>query len=79
MSIYGEGPQLVASQHRTCCFCRYHDQRMQISGMNPVYDHYCKHPESPKNRYAFRHDGSAWIGTSDMTPLWCPYLTGDTS
>ncbi len=73
--MHGEGPQVIASQHQTCGFCKYHDQRMQISGMNPVYDHYCKHPDSPRSRLAFWHDsGSVWIGTSDHTPTWCPYL-----
>lgn len=74
--MHGEGPQVIASQHQTCSLCKYHDQRMYKSGRNPEYDHYCKHLDSPRSRLAFwLESGTAWIGKSDTTPKWCPYLT----
>lgn len=69
-----EGPDTIMQQYQSCLGCRHHEQHMRVSGRNPVYDHYCKHPGSPKGFTAILFPGAAWIGDSDHTPGWCPIL-----
>lgn len=61
------GPDMLCcASHQRCGFCTYHDQRMIHSGLDPLYEHTCMHPE---------YQGGRFIGRRyDHTPTWCPVL-----
>lgn len=54
-----------------CLGCGHHDQVLKVSGREPVYDNFCRHPAAPHGVFAH---GEAWIGYSNSTPRWCPLL-----
>ena len=76
-----EGPALLELPVLRCSGCRHLERIMWRSGQNPIYQHYCKHPNAtagdafllPKIKGA---DGEL-IGDSDVSPNWCP-LWGET-
>lgn len=71
--------------YTSCMGCCHHDQTMIKSGRNPIYWHYCNHPDSK----ARPESGLAWtglkllpskgrlIGENHVTPDWCPVLKGE--
>jgi len=61
---------------RTCCGCKYHDHAMIKSGMHPIYEDKCKHPDI-YNIKTFTYAGQlSDIRVSGYieTPKWCPFL-----
>lgn len=70
-----DGPTMLEPEARLVCgLCCYHDQRMIRSGMNPQYDHFCKHPDVLRQEPETMHRTHArHIGTHDRTPDWCPF------
>lgn len=65
-----KGPTIM--EYKSCMSCVFHTVKMHRSGLNPIYDHYCKHTEAPHAVFA---RGEAWIGETDRTPNWCPIDT----
>lgn len=69
------GPTIrrINRTEKRCGMCKYHENYMRHSGMNPVYDHYCSHPEATaETLFVFQHDEGRHIGIEDETPDWCP-------
>lgn len=67
---YREGPWICGDSRQSCFGCKWHDMQMVRSGLDPEYDHYCQHPDAPHTVAG----GVAWIGKSDVTPRWCPFI-----
>lgn len=67
-----EGPTIVTVSHESCLGCKWHEMIMWKSGRNPVYHHYCNHPDSKWEHKSFVDPRSSWIGESNHTPAWCP-------
>ena len=68
-----EGPTEIRTVQLHCPGCKYHTSKMVMSGRDPVYDHFCKHPESiEKYSHVGERDG-VWMGSTGITPWWCPY------
>lgn len=76
-----DGPIAFTKTEYSCGLCRYHKSHMQRSGRDPVYHHYCTHPDAePKTCLvgiaalnSLEPDGR-FIGRSELTPDWCPIL-----
>lgn len=67
---------------KSCVLCKYHDQQMVRSGLNPVYRHYCTHPNAkPINEHPIMltYTPERYIGQSSDTPQWCPVLNTATN
>lgn len=68
------GSKIYTYSERRCISCKYHHQRMFISGRNPIYHHYCEHPdiESPSiiktGRNFENMFGDRFIGEDAITP-----------
>lgn len=70
-----KGPQLVhPSPFSSCLGCKHHDYRMLMSGEDPVYEGSCLHPDAPGASPL-----GVYIGRTDHTPHWCPYLNGSSN
>lgn len=71
-----DGPTELAVTYQSCGNCSHHNSVMRRSGLNPDYDHFCRHPEVmgsikvlwPDSQFGER------IGLTDRTPAWCPFL-----
>lgn len=70
-----EGP--VERKEYYCSMCKYHSQRMMRSGRNPIYRHYCSHPDKKDDQnlkdYMYNDEG-AFTGSRGIAPGWCPFL-----
>ena len=66
-----EGPATFVETRQSCLGCKWHDWRMFKSGLDPVYEGYCKHPD-PMISVPHEFFGGRYIGRTDRTPSWCP-------
>jgi hypothetical protein len=65
------GPVKVVIEIKICRECFYFEEKLVRTGINPVYESYCKHPKL-KECVGFMREGRR-IGTNtDLTPWWCP-------
>ena len=73
-----DGPTVISASYRSCSGCKFHDRKMLMSGLDPVYEHFCKHPnvsdDGPLSDLLGR---DRLIGRSDHTPGWCPLIPGE--
>jgi hypothetical protein len=69
-----EGPDLIVSREERCGFCCHHEQVMVRSGLKPIYDHYCQHPQCVTGLTLSWEPKGRKIGGHDVTPIWCPVL-----
>jgi uncharacterized protein YodC (DUF2158 family) len=79
-----EGPTLIESSYQSCCGCKWWDHYMVRSGLDPIYENQCLHPDvKPEFAANLQVLGMAgwsqgrFIGRSDYTPDWCPVIPGD--
>lgn len=66
----------IERRHTTlhCNACDYHHPFPDGPADDPIYQHYCEHPdvlEKGQTDKKFDTRGR-WIGSSDETPVWCP-------
>lgn len=71
-----DGPTVVVQEYRSCLGCRWLDHRMVMSGMHPIYENSCTHPDAdvPCTFLSEFLRRGRFIGRSDVTPEWCPVL-----
>lgn len=78
-----EGPttNTFTVTNTTCFDCKYHESNLMKSGKDPIYNHFCLHPESTETNenytplYLLLDDiKKVYIGKSSTTPEWCPFL-----
>ena len=67
-----DGPTIFQSMELRCGMCRHHSQSMQRSGRNPIYHHFCTHPNAGEGERIGALRRGHFIGESDHTPDWCP-------
>ena len=66
------GPTRIIIETLRCRFCKYHQSNMVMSGRNPLYAHYCSHPDLPDWSKSWVMKGWRMLGDDDYTPDWCP-------
>lgn len=77
---YKLGPTTIQLTDKVCGLCQYHKHDMIKSGLDPIYEHYCEHPdilreESRYTQIRVNHPSSGrLVGTKDRTPHWCPFM-----
>ena len=76
----------VKTSGNSCGLCKWHSQRMLRSGRDPIYEHFCGHPDAPLRANNLAESDSqilagllgrdllegVFIGKSCSTPGWCP-------
>ncbi len=74
VGCFQEGPTKTAG-YQSCVGCCHHVSDVIPTGRSPERHHYCTHPESVTPLLlSFVRPDSAWIGTTDQTPSFCPML-----
>lgn len=62
-------PSTVRSEYQSCWPCKYFQQHLYKSGLNPIYESRCHHPAVQKHYDENGH----YIGqNTDARPGWCP-------
>lgn len=57
--------------------CKYHTQKMMRSGREPIYHHYCEHPDKWNENFNsdfMETNKGTFIGETSDTPHWCPFI-----
>lgn len=75
-----EGPvekHIPARRHYTCSGCKYFNQRLVRSGLDPLYRHDCEHTEAEEKPMKLSFSGN--LPGDGVTPKWCPFLNQDGS
>lgn len=67
------GPKEVVipeQRYLSCHGCKFYEDRMIVSGLNPIYGDYCNNPHIPE---ANKIRIVANLPNGYRTPNWCPY------